>query len=192
MADHAMALIVQALRSVAAADAVYLVCPVGSGMRELDLMVGLRLFDQAAVRTMHRTRWRREVLEPNIADARAAADRVRARLKAALIDPSWFDVSGYSQDDYDGLCENLIASCATRLVLAPGWAFSRGARVEVGLALRLGMPTEDLAGHPLSAAHLAALAEGGRQYAEAVGVPVEQLDVLLPPIEVAAVSVAMF
>lgn len=133
-------LVLQGFEAAGIRDAVYLACAISSGIREFELMIALNLFDREAVRADHQEQWHRQVLQPNIADARHVASRMRASWHGPIIDPSYFDVPEFSQDDYDTLCRAVIEQHVHALALAPGWQFSRGARREVRLALGIGLP----------------------------------------------------
>src|SRR5689334_7735620 len=130
----------QALAAIDLCDAVYVACPVSSGIRELELMRKLSRFDRNDLRRDYADEWRAAVLEPNKADARAAAADTRRRFAGrSVIDPSTFQLDGLDQHDYDELCEGIIRRHVGTLVLADGWRYSRGARVEAVLALTLGL-----------------------------------------------------
>src|SRR3712207_1365129 len=102
--------------------------PLTSGVREIALMRELNVTSGELRRSHHRY-WRANVLERNILDARKFAEQLRSASAAHLVvDPSRLDVDGWDQSDYNTLWINLMKTYATRLVAAPGWEYSKGAR----------------------------------------------------------------
>ena len=150
MSKLALQAALQAFEAIHLREAVYVACPVSSGRRELDLMVELSVFDRDRLRDEHQARWRRDVLEPNKTAAAEAVSAARRRhADRGVINPAGFELKGFTQPEYDSLCAGIIRSHVGRLVLADGWQFSRGARLEAVLALELGLTVEDCAGRPL-------------------------------------------
>jgi hypothetical protein len=177
----------QAFAAIDLSDAVYVACPVSSGRRELDLMADLSLFDRDHLRGHHTTRWRLEVLEPNKNAAVAAVTAARARHpRRSVINPSEFELDGLTQPDYDSLCADIIKGHVGHLVLADGWQFSRGARIEAALALELGRSVEDGDGNPLARAQILTSMDDVVPALVRLGFPDEVARSLLP--EVAPVS----
>jgi hypothetical protein len=171
----------QAFAAIDLRDAVYVACPVSSGRRELDLMATLSLFDRDELRDQHAGRWRREVLEPNKAAAAAAVAAARHRHAArSVINPSEFELKGLGQPGYDSLCEEIIRNHVRYLVLADGWQFSRGARLEAALAVDLGLGVEDGDGQPLTHDRLFDLMEEAANLLDTAGFPRETVQTLLP------------
>ena len=141
----------QAFASIELMNAIYVACPISSGKRELDLMLECSRFDREALRVDLASRWQSDVLEPNRAAARAAVDYTRSRFPGrSVINPSEFDIDGLDQSGYDTLCDKIIRRHVTHIVLADGWQYSRGARVEAVLAADLSLSLEDGAGNALS------------------------------------------
>lgn len=134
----------QAFEAILLRGAVYVACPVSSGRRELALMIDLALFDRDELRARHADRWRREVLEPNKADAAYAVSSARGRhAHQTVINPSAFELDGLTQPDYDSLCSDIIRAHVGHVVLADGWQYSRGARIEAVQAVGQGLSVED-------------------------------------------------
>jgi len=128
---------------------VYLSVPITSGRREFELLAALNC-TRSELRTTHRDRWLHEVVRPNEEDARLLAAQVRQVFDGLMvIDPSRVHIAEWGQDQYDRLWSALIQTYARRIVLAPGWAYSRGARLEVSLALDLMLPVFDPLGEAL-------------------------------------------
>ncbi|WP_018681496.1 DUF4406 domain-containing protein [Actinokineospora enzanensis] len=181
--EHRQAL-AAALRSFAAIDlrdAIYLACPISSGRREVDLMLGLGVFDREHLRTTHVTRWRDEVLEPNKAAAAEAVDRTRRRHPGRpVINPVEFELDGLSQAHYDALCEQVIRDHVGAVTLAAGWEYSRGARLEVELALDLGLPITDVSGDELTGDHLVRELARVSEALIVLGVPADHAHRLYP------------
>jgi len=145
----------QAFEAIQLRDAVYVACAVSSGRRELDLMVSLSLFDRDEIRCRHRDRWQREVLEPNKAAAAKSVDSARSRHAGrTVINPATFDIVGLTQPDYDALCARIVDAHVGHLVLADGWQYSRGARIEAVQAIDRGLGVEDGLGNRLDADHI--------------------------------------
>jgi hypothetical protein len=171
----------QALAAIDLRAAIYVTCPVSSGRRELDLMLRLSQFDRDRLRREHPALWRREVLEPNRAAARAAVAMTRDRFAGRIvIDPSLFEIEGLEQPDYDSLCAEIIQHHVGHLVLADGWPYSRGARVEVALALRLALDIQDVAGRPIRPEQIVRLLDEARASLIRAGFPPERAGELLP------------
>ncbi|MFJ6675099.1 DUF4406 domain-containing protein [Actinosynnema sp. NPDC091369] len=178
----ALSAALQAFASIELRDAVYVACPISSGRRELDLMVALARFDRAVLRAELVDRWVRDVLEPNRADARAAATRTRARYPGHnVINPSEFDIDGLDQPGYDVLCERIIRSHVARIVLADGWEFSRGARVEAVLGVELGLAMEDGAGRRMTEHDVWTACGKSEAALVEAGFPEDRVRELLPP-----------
>ncbi|MCE6995011.1 DUF4406 domain-containing protein [Saccharothrix sp. S26] len=189
MHKPALSAALQAFASIELRDAVYVACAVSSGRRELDLMLAASQFDRAVLRAQLVHRWVRDVLEPNRADARAAATRTRARYPGrSVINPSEFDIDGLDQPGYDVLCERIIRGHVTRIVLADGWEFSRGARVEAALGAELGLAMEDGAGRRMTEHDVWATCEKSEAALVEAGFPEHRVRELLPPTTGAAAT----
>jgi hypothetical protein len=181
MLQIALTAAMQAFAAIALRDAIYVACPVSSGRRELELMATLSLFDRDELRREHPVRWRREVLEPNKTAAAAAVAAARDRYShLSVINPSEFELDGLTQPDYDSLCADIIRRHVRCLILADGWQFSRGARLEAALAVELGREVESGDGLPLAADQLFDLMDDAVTSLAAAGFPSGIVQGLLP------------
>lgn len=171
----------QAFAAIDLRDAAYVACPVSSGRRELDLMATLSLFDRDQLRHHHARRWRLDVLQPNKMAAAAAVAAARDRHRGrSVINPSEFELDGLTQPDYDMLCADIIRHHVRHFVLADGWQFSRGARLEAVLALQLGLDVEDNTGIPLDTDQIVHLMGEAISDLIGEGFPDEVVQALLP------------
>jgi hypothetical protein len=183
----ALSAALQAFASIELRNAIYVACPISSGRRELELMLAASQFDRSALRAELVHRWERDVLEPNRADARAAATRTRARYPGHnVINPSEFDIDGLDQPGYDVLCERIIRGHVTRIVLSDGWEFSRGARVEAVLGAELGLAIENSAGRRMTEHDVRHTCEKSEAALVEAGFPEDRMRDLLPPTSSAA------
>ncbi|HEX9991904.1 MAG TPA: DUF4406 domain-containing protein [Acidimicrobiales bacterium] len=154
----------------------YLSTPITSGRRELALLrrLGCTLPE---LRRDHAATWRREVIEPNEEDADRHAEIARKRLAPELVaNPARLRHGAWTQDQYNAFWTALLEERADRVVLAPDWMYSRGARIEVGAAVRLGIPLEDLLGSPVTPAAVAEADRAVRAELAADGWPAAWLD----------------
>lgn len=178
--------LLQALEAAGADhNVVYVSVPITSGEREISLMNALGVRNADELRATHRDRWLSDVVRPNEEAAHACATLVRAApwtVGTVVVDPSRMTVEGWSQDDYNAFWVELMRRHVRKLVASPGWAYSRGARIEVELALSLGIEIVDINGTLLkreaveleaSAARSALLDDGWRS---------EEVDAYLPPL----------
>lgn len=173
----------QAFEAIRLRDAVYVACPVSSGRRELGLMVELAVFDRDELRTDHADRWRREVMEPNKADAANAVSSARGRhADRTVINPSAFELDGLTQPDYDSLCSDIIRTHVGHLVLADDWQYSRGARIEAVQAVRQGLSVEDGNGTALGPEEILASIAGVVPDLVGSGFPEDVVRRLLPDV----------
>jgi hypothetical protein len=177
----------QAFEAIHLRNAVYVACPVSSGRRELDLMVDLAVYDRDELRSRHADRWRREVLEPN---KTAAADSVtsarRRHHDRTVINPATFELEGLTQPDYDALCGKIIESHVGHIVLADGWQYSRGARIEAVQAIDQNLTVEDSNGGELHADRIMALIGDVVPSLSRMGIPESAARVLMPDLAPAA------
>lgn len=180
----------QAFEAIHLRNAVYVACPVSSGRRELDLMVDLSLYDRDELRTRHADRWRRDVLAPNKAAAADSVTSARARHSTrTVINPSTFELDGLTQPDYDALCAKIIESHVGHIVLADGWQYSRGARIEAVQAIDQGLTVEDGAGNEFTPDRIMALIGDIVPSLFRMGIPEDAARVLMPDL-VSAVELA--
>lgn len=170
------------------AEVAYLSTPITSGRRELRLLRRLGVGPEE-LRRAHRDAWRREVVRPNEDDAELHVEIARKRLAPQLVvNPARLRHESWTQEEYTDFWVDLLGDRASRVVLAPDWAYSRGARVEVGVALRLGIPMEDVPGRPVTAADVAAADRAARDELAADGWDAAAVDAYLPPLHVAAAA----
>lgn len=180
--------LMQALEAAGAdRNVVYLSVPITTGKREIALMKELGVQTQAELRTTHRARWLRDVVGLNAAEAQQQADELRRGMVGSgiVVDPSRMHVEGWEQDDYNAFWVELMRRHVRRLVASDGWAYSQGARGEVGLALALGLQITDLAGRAFSDEDLERDAEAARHALEAEGWPRSRVAHYLPPLRAA-------
>lgn len=176
--------LLQAFEAAGAAGGVaYVSVPITSGLREIALLNELGV-TSAQLRQQFRARWSREVVEPNETDALGYSERTRAANPGLLvIDPSRMSVRGWEQDDYNGFWVRLVQRHARRVVAAPGWEFSRGARGEVALGVALGCPVTDLEGVALTRAALELMDENAREKLAADGWSAAKIDAYVPALD---------
>src|SRR5262245_8581987 len=138
----------------------YLSTPITTGRREFELMDRLGCVSRAALRSQHGDQWRSDVVGANERDARLHADVIAETVALGLlvVNPARITLGHWEQDHYDDLWERLIRTFPVRVVAAPGWEFSRGCRVEVQLAIELGIDVIDVGGRSLNPRDLARLA----------------------------------
>jgi hypothetical protein len=163
----------------------YVSVPITSGRLELDLLLELNC-SREDLRTRYRERWLNDVVYPNEQRAKLAVSQARGTFHDLLIvDPSRLHVPDWGQDTFDKLWRTLIERYARRLVLSPGWEFSRGARVEAALAVELRLEISDPLGRPLDLTDLRAIDEAARSALVAAGWTDRQVADLLPELTTA-------
>jgi hypothetical protein len=146
-----------ALQAFAAAGAerglIYLSTPITTGRRELELMSTLGAGSREELRRCHADRWLSQVVQPNERDCLLQAELVTqtVALGRLVVNPARMKRPAWDQEDYDRLWAGLISEFPVTVLPLDGWEYSRGARLEVALALRLGAPVIDIQGRPLSA-----------------------------------------
>lgn len=166
----------------AEAGVVYVTVPITSGRREFALLHELDC-SRDRLRTQFRDRWLDEVVRPNEEDARLYVQQVRSTFACRLvIDPSRLHVAEWTQDDFDKLWTTLIERHGRVMVVTPEWAFSRGARLEVALALSLGIPMSDPWGNSLTRSDLAAMLQQAEVELREAGWSPESIRTLLPEV----------
>jgi hypothetical protein len=95
-------------------------------------------------------RFAREVLAPNCQEGQRIAQQLRDATGDYVIDPSCFDVKGWSQEDYLSFWCCVIEKYAKEVRFNEGWEYSNGCTREFLAAQRAGIPTKDLAGKIIS------------------------------------------
>lgn len=120
----------------------YLSTPITSGRRELELMEKLGVKSRQEFRSEFYREWRELVVEPNERAATEQADMFvdTTALGRIVVNPARIYHQHWGQSDYDELWTRLIKDFPTAVVPLDDWAFSRGARLEVALAVRLRLP----------------------------------------------------
>lgn len=116
---------------------IYLSGPITTGLRWIDALKAGEANAQS------------DVIAANSQDLLAAAAALRTNATAIVIEPASLTVGGWSQTDYLTLWTELIERHAGEVRFLEGWAFSNGCAHEFERALRLGIPTLNLAGVPI-------------------------------------------
>jgi len=134
----------------------YISVPITTGRREFELMRDLSV-DRATLRRDFPDKWREHVVKANERDALlwTAAFSEGVGLGHLVVNPGRLQRAEWSQAQYDDLWTSLLRRFPVQVVATPEWAFSRGARVEIGLALGLGRPVIALDGRTLTPLDLA-------------------------------------
>lgn len=139
--------------SAAGADrgVLYLSTPITTGLYEYELMDELGL-ERTDLRAKRQDDWLMHVVAANETDAAQQADRLTETwaLGRLVINPARVKFSTWSQDEYDVLWSRLLKEFPTTVVPLPGWAYSRGARLEISLAVELGLAVLGLDGGRLT------------------------------------------
>jgi hypothetical protein len=85
--------------------------------------------------------FRRAVVEPNRASAKAFVAELRQQRADVIIDPtSLADLSGWTQNDYRSLWGEVIGRYVRQIIFRDGWEFSDGCTYEFFVATRQGIP----------------------------------------------------
>lgn len=151
-----------ALQAFAAAGAerglYYLSTPITTGRRELELMYKLGVTSRSELRSKHHSDWLDFVVAPNEASALEQADTFTetVALGRVVVNPILIKRKHWHQSDYDELWAGLLRRYPAAVVPLEGWAYSRGARLEVGLALQLKLPIIYVDGLPCTWEQLSA------------------------------------
>jgi|GEM_PF-2378152 hypothetical protein len=126
----------------------YLSTSITTGRRELELLSRLDCRTRAELRARYHDAWTNEVLHPNERDALLQADLFAETVALGLlvINPARIKFEHWTQDHYDLLWSELIRRFPLTIVATPGWQYSRGARLEIQLAIDLGVAVVDIAG----------------------------------------------
>jgi hypothetical protein len=125
----------------------------------------------------------KEVVRPNEAEAETHAARVREVFPhEVVINPATIHVAGWSQDNYGEFWDEVVRRFAIRVIASPGWAFSRGARREIDLALRLEKPVLDVRGQSLSPEQLDEADQAAYEELIGQGFDEEEISAILPPL----------
>jgi hypothetical protein len=183
MAMTTLDLVLEAFESAGAEDGiVYVTTPITSGRRELGLLRELGC-TREDLHTRFRDRWLTEVVRPNEEDARVYVGQARITYAGhVVVDPSRLHVDDWTQDDFDKLWTTLLERYGRVVVVTPEWAFSRGARLEVALALSLDIHMVDPFGADLHRGDLRAMLEKAEADLRQEGWSEEALRCLLPEV----------
>lgn len=130
------------------AEAVYVSTPITSGPLYYRVLAeaALPLDDEDA-----RCHASSQVRDSNFRAAEEATQEVRSRYPGVrVVNPSLVHLIDASQNLYNAFWAALIEQYVSRVVAADGWALSSGARMEVYVALRLGLPVESQQGHSIA------------------------------------------
>lgn len=177
-----------ALQCFAAAGAerglFYVSVPITTGRREFELMRDLGV-DRNALRTEYKDKWRECVVKPNERDALlwTAAFSEGVGLGHLVVNPGRLHRVEWTQAQYDELWTGLLRQFPAQVVATPEWAFSRGARVEVGLALQIGRTVLALDGRVLTSYDLAEQRDAAEARLRAWGFDPTKV---LPPLDLPA------
>lgn len=90
--------------------------------------------------------FRELVLRPNCEEGRKIAENIRDSRSDLVLDPSCFDIEGWSQEDYLELWCNVIIRYAKEVQFNTGWQYSNGCVTEFLTAKQHSIPTFDLDG----------------------------------------------
>jgi hypothetical protein len=99
----------------------------------------------------YRSEFRRHVVEPNTAEARRFAEKLREVERRVVIDPGALpDIDEWTQDDYRVFWGRVIERNASTVVFRDGWEHSRGCSYEFLVAAQSGAELLDARLEPLS------------------------------------------
>jgi hypothetical protein len=94
-----------------------------------------------------------EVVEPNRAEARIAASKLRASQREPVIDPTAvLHIRDWGQGDYRAFWAAVIERLAAKVVFLDGWQFSSGCSVEFLVATERSLPALTPSGSRISKA----------------------------------------
>jgi hypothetical protein len=91
-----------------------------------------------------------EVLTPNCQEGERIAQQLRERTGEYVIDPSCFDVEGWSQEEYLSFWCSVITRYAKEIRFNEGWAYSNGCTREFLAAKQAGIITANIEGNRIS------------------------------------------
>lgn len=161
----------------------YISVPITSGRREVRLLNKLSC-TRSELRIQYKQYRYELIIRPNEADARRFGRSIKPLLPAwPAINPAAISVADWGQEDYMDLWLPSIECFATAIVITPGWAFSGGSRMELNLALQLGLTVFDHLARLLSLQDLEVQDSRARQTLQREGWTGNQIDTYLPPVE---------
>lgn len=158
-------------------SSIYVSSPITSGRRLLawHSTPGVVTFDR---------RFKQEVLEPNLAVARAAVATIRANTHMPVIDPTALPaLDGWTQDDYRFLWGRVIELFAHEVVFLDGWEFSSGCTYEYLIATREDLPAKSLEGSRIRLVDAIKSIRDGRNQLESVGSDITFINSVLIKLE---------
>lgn len=161
---------------------VYLSTPITGGINLLQAAKDL-LMAPAELKNEQPQIWFERVVQPNIDSAQKLASRLRqSNPTKIVIDRSEMSIDGWEQGDYNSFWHQVLGSFDTTLVLAPGWEFSRGARLEVAHCLSQHIKILDSEGHELGVDELQRMNNEALRLAELDFSEIDNIGWLLPSI----------
>lgn len=86
------------------------------------------------------------VIRPNEEAILAAAQRVRQRERACVIEPASLRVPLWTQRDYHSFWMSVLQEFVGRVVVIRGWDYSVGCAIEIAHAIEADIPINDLNG----------------------------------------------
>lgn len=179
--------LIQTLHAAGAdGNVIYVSVPITSGRLEIDLMVELGIRSPATLRSSFERLWLDRVVAPNSSRAKELADTVRSADWTdgrIVVDPSRLNIEGWDQDDYNSFWIDLMTSSVDLVVAAPGWEFSRGARGEISLAMKLGIEVVNSSGQQISVEELKNTGDTVRHELLVKGWSASAIDSVAPPLE---------
>ncbi|MBA3021811.1 DUF4406 domain-containing protein [Propionicimonas sp.] len=138
---------------------IYLSTPITTGLEAYRLVERLRADDFEAARKRHPDLWASVVQKPNEDSAEKAAGALRkANRGLVVVNPAAVHITGWHQPDYDHLWSSLLNTFRPQVAVMDGWQFSRGARLEIALAIAAGLPVTDQRERPMSTEELSDIA----------------------------------
>jgi hypothetical protein len=155
--------------------AVYASSPLTTGRRARSLMREHGVVDTSTLRSRLGEAGYHDLLwNPNVAEAVAFAERIRAELGYELvITPAPFVAPDWSQDEYLALWERVIRTRVKLVFFNDAWQYSSGCVFEYAVAVDTGIPAFDAAGKAVVASDGRELAEGALRELEAEGLASE-------------------
>jgi hypothetical protein len=184
-----LSLLLQAFESAGIKNGiVYLSVPITSGGREIRLMKELGCKTRSELQAQYPERYASEVIRKNEQAAAALATKIRAAFAHDLvINPGPINVFGWTQEDYGKLWEQIVSSYAIRVVVAPEWELSRGARAEVGVALQRAIPIMNAELKALGWADIKDLDRNAHDALRSTGWSEADVEAYLPPLSISSV-----
>ncbi len=129
------------LETVTPGRVYYMTTPITSGRHEYELAAAHGSRTIAEFRREHHSLWVEQIVQANEKNAREFEQRLRDHCSDTwdVINPARTSVPNWEQRCYDELWAAVIRRLRPTMAPAPGWAYSRGSREEILLALDLGL-----------------------------------------------------